>query len=142
MEPLTPWLAISGGLLVGAAVAIYLLVSGRVAGISGIVASTLRIGTARTSWSQSAAFLLALVLGAWLAATYVRTPTIAITSSVPLLVVAGLMVGWGARFANGCTSGHAICGVSRLSPRSLVATATFLTAATATVFINRHLLGA
>jgi uncharacterized protein len=141
MEPISPYIATAGGLLIGAAAAVLLLLSGRIAGISGMLAAATRIAAEGAPWRHAAAFVLGLPLGAVLIATAVRAPEIAITSSVPLLVMAGLLVGFGTRLANGCTSGHGVCGVARLSRRSLVATATFMAAAIATVFLVRHVFG-
>lgn len=100
-----------------------------------------RIGSGGTSWKQAAAFLIGLPLGTALVAAFVRTPEVTVTSSIPLLVVAGLLVGFGTRLGNGCTSGHGVCGIARLSPRSLAATGTFIASAVATVFAVRHLIG-
>ena len=141
MEHLSPVLAIAGGLLIGGAAAVLLLLSGRIAGVSGMLAAALRIAHEGAPWKQSIAFILALPVGALLVAAFVREPQILITSSVPLLVSAGLLVGFGTRLANGCTSGHGVCGVGRLSPRSVVATATFMATAIATVFVARHVFG-
>lgn len=141
MEPITPSMAIGGGLLIGTAAALLLLLTGRIAGVSGMVATTMRIGAGGTPWSQATAFLVGLPIGAALIALLVRTPEVVVTSSVPLLIVAGLLVGFGTRLGNGCTSGHGVCGMARLSPRSIVATATFMTSAAATVFILRHVIG-
>lgn len=141
MDPISPWIAAAGGLLIGTAAAMFLLLTGRIAGVSGMTAIATRIGSGGTSWKQAAAFLLGLPLGTALVATFVRTPEITVTSSVPLLVVAGLLVGFGTRLGNGCTSGHGVCGIARLSPRSLAATATFMASAVATVFVVRHMIG-
>lgn len=141
MEPLTPFVAIAGGLLIGSAAALFLLLTGRIAGVSGMTAIATRIGSGGTPRSQAAAFLIGLPLGTALIALFVREPEIAVTSSVPLLVVAGLLVGFGTRLGNGCTSGHGVCGIARLSPRSLAATATFMASAAATVFLARHVIG-
>lgn len=141
MEPITPSMAIGGGLLIGTAAALLLLLTGRIAGVSGMVATTMRIGAGGTPWSQATAFLVGLPIGAALIALLVRTPEVVVTSSVPLLIVAGLLVGFGTRLGNGCTSGHGVCGMARLSPRSIAATATFMASAAATVFILRHVNG-
>ena len=141
MEPMTPSMAIGGGLLIGTAAALLLLLTGRIAGVSGMVATTMRMGAGGTPWSQATAFLVGLPIGAALIALLVRTPEVIVTSSVPLLIVAGLLVGFGTRLGNGCTSGHGVCGMARLSPRSIAATATFMTSAAATVFILRHVIG-
>jgi len=141
MEPLTPFVAIAGGLLIGSAAALFLLLTGRIAGVSGMTAIVTRIGSGGTPRSQAAAFLIGLPLGTALVASFVREPEVAVTSSVPLLVSAGLLVGFGTRLGNGCTSGHGVCGIARLSPRSLAATATFMVSAAATVFLARHVIG-
>jgi uncharacterized membrane protein YedE/YeeE len=141
MEPLTPFVAIAGGLLIGSAAALFLLLTGRIAGVSGMTAIATRIGSGGTPRSQAAAFLIGLPLGTALIALFVRQPEVAVTASVPLLVIAGLLVGFGTRLGNGCTSGHGVCGIARLSPRSLAATATFMASAAATVFLARHVIG-
>jgi len=142
MAPLSPVFAFAGGVLIGLAAALFLLLAGRIAGISGLTAIATRIGSGGTPWAQAAAFVIGLPLGAWVVASAVRQPDIAVTSSIPLLIAAGLLVGFGTRLANGCTSGHGVCGVARLSPRSLIATATFMGCGALTVFVMRHLFGA
>ena len=141
MELMTPLLAIGGGLLIGSAAALLLLLTGRVAGVSGMAATATRMGAGGTPWSAAMAFLVGLPVGAALIALLIRTPEVIVTSSVPLLIVAGLLVGFGTRLGNGCTSGHGVCGMARLSPRSIAATATFMVSAAATVFILRHVIG-
>ena len=142
MESLSPFVAIAGGLLIGTAAALLLVLSGRIAGVSGMAATAAGIADKGPPWTQAAAFIVALPLGAWSAAEWLRAPQIEVSSSVPLLVAAGLLVGFGTRLGNGCTSGHGVCGVARLSPRSIAATLTFMAAGFATVFIVRHLAGA
>ena len=141
MTELSPIAAIAGGLLIGFAAALFLLLTGRIAGISGLTAIAARIGSGGTPWAQAASFIVGLPIGAWLIASFVRTPDIAVTSSIPLLVTAGLLVGFGTRLSNGCTSGHGVCGVARLSTRSLVATAIFMACGALTIFFMRHVLG-
>lgn len=141
MEPLPPFVAIAGGLLVGSAAALFLLLTGRIAGVSGMAAIALRIGPGSAPRGQAAAFLVGLPLGTALVAALVRQPDVTVTSSVPMLIVAGMLVGFGTRLGNGCTSGHGVCGVARLSPRSISATAMFVGTAAATVFIARHVIG-
>jgi uncharacterized membrane protein YedE/YeeE len=141
MTPLSPVFAVSGGLLIGSAAALFLLLTGRIAGVSGLTAIAARLGSGGTPWTQAASFVVGLPIGAWVVASLVRRPDIAVTSSIPLLVTAGLLVGFGTRVANGCTSGHGVCGVARLSPRSLIATAVFMTLGALTVFVIRHVLG-
>ena len=142
MEPFSPWLGLTGGLLIGGAATALLLLSGRIAGVSGILASTLGIARDAAPWGQAVAFIAGLPIGALFIASFVREPQIEITSSVALLVAAGLLVGFGTRLANGCTSGHGVCGVARISRRSLMATCTFMLTAIATVFFARHVFGA
>lgn len=141
MDPLSPLVATAGGLLIGTSAALYLLLTGRIAGVSGMAASATRIGSGGTPRSQAIAFIAGLPLGAILVAAFVRSPQIEISSSIPLLIVAGLLVGFGTRLGNGCTSGHGVCGMARLSYRSIAATLTFMAAAIATVFVVRHLIG-
>lgn len=141
MEPLSPFVAIAGGLLIGTAAALLLLLNGRIAGVSGMLATTTRIGTGGPPWRQAAAFIVGLPLGALLIVTFVRKPDLVIAASPTGLVVAGLLVGFGTRLGNGCTSGHGVCGMARLAPRSILATLTFIATAVLTVFAMRHLLG-
>ena len=142
MEPLSPLIAAAGGLLIGTAAALLLVLSGRIAGVSGMAAAATRIASSGTPWPQAAAFVAGLPLGAAAVAAFARAPDVAVTSSVPVLIAGGLLVGFGTRLGNGCTSGHGVCGLSRLSRRSIAATATFMSAGFATVFAIRHLVGA
>lgn len=141
MEPLSPVMPLVGGLLIGLAAALFLLLNGRIAGISGLLALATRIALTGGPWSQATAFIVGLPIGAGLCALLIRRPEVAMTSSVPLLLVAGLLVGYGTRLGNGCTSGHGVCGLSRLSPRSIAATLVFMASAAATVFVARHVVG-
>ena len=141
MAPLNPSLAVAGGLLIGLAAALLLVLSGRIAGVSGMAASALGIADKGPPWSQAAAFVVGLPLGAWLVAASLRVPQIQATTSVPLLLGAGLLVGVGTRLGNGCTSGHGVCGLARLSPRSIAATLTFMVVGFATVLVARHVVG-
>ena len=141
MEPLSPVYAISGGLLIGLAAALLLVLAGRIAGVSGMLAAAARIAERGPPWPQAAAFVAGLPLGAWIVAETIRQPVLQINASPVLLTVAGLLVGFGTRLGNGCTSGHGVCGLARLSPRSVAATLTFMAAGFATVFVARHLLG-
>lgn len=141
MEPIPPIVAVAGGLLIGGAAALLLIISGRIAGVSGMVAVAARIADKGPAWTQAMAFTLGLPLGALAVTSFVRAPHIEVTSSVPLLVAGGLLVGVGTRLGNGCTSGHGVCGIARLSRRSIVATLAFMVAGFATVFITRHLIG-
>ena len=141
MEPLPFLIPLTGGLLIGTAAALFLLITGRIAGISGLVAAATRIADSGPPWWHAAAFVVGLPFGAWRIAGFVRAPGMGVTSSIPLLVCAGLLVGIGTRLGNGCTSGHGVCGIARLSPRSMAATATFMAAGFATVFVVRHVIG-
>ena len=142
LEPLSPVFAIGGGLLIGGAAALLLMLTGRIAGVSGMFATVMRIADAGPPWKLATAFILGLPIGAAITSLLVRRPDIEVTSSMPLLIAAGLLVGFGTRLGNGCTSGHGVCGIGRLSPRSIAATLTFMAAAIATVFITRHVVGA
>ena len=142
LEPLSPIVATAGGLLIGIAAGLLLLSNGRIAGVSGMVATATGIDRGGTPWGQAAAFVIGLPLGAALVAAFIRRPELVIAASPAALVVAGLLVGFGTRLGNGCTSGHGVCGMARLSPRSIIATLTFMGVAAATVFVTRHVLGA
>lgn len=141
MEPLNPLVALAGGALIGTAAALLLLLSGRIAGVSGMLARATGIADSGPKKSQAAAFVLGLPIGALMIAVFVRAPDTVVTSSIPLLIVAGLLVGFGTRLGNGCTSGHGVCGMARLSPRSLAATATFMGAGILLVTVMRHVVG-
>lgn len=142
LQPLPPGFAIGGGLLIGGAAALLLLLAGRIAGVSGMVATIVRIADAGPPWRLAAAFVVGLPVGAALVSLVGWRPEIAVTSSVPTLIAAGLLVGFGTRLGNGCTSGHGVCGIGRLSSRSIAATLTFMATAAVTVFITRHVVGA
>ncbi|WP_437281185.1 YeeE/YedE thiosulfate transporter family protein [Sorangium sp. So ce375] len=131
-----------GGLLIGLGASLLLLANGKVAGISGIFAGILFRKRGETAWR--AAFVAGLVLGGLaLVAAHPRAfPSAGGGGSLGLAIAAGLLVGCGARLGNGCTSGHGVCGLSRLSRRSLVATLTFMATAAITVYVSRHVLGA
>jgi uncharacterized protein len=141
LENFTPVSAALGGTLIGLSAVLLWLANGRIAGISGIVGGLLTPQTRDVGWR--AAFILGLVAGPLLTATVAGgMPPFAVTSSAGLLIAGGLLVGYGSRLGGGCTSGHGVCGLARLSPRSVVATGVFLTAAIGTVFVTRHLIGA
>ena len=141
MQPLDPIFALSGGVLIGTAAGLLLLLSGRIAGVSGMLARATGIANSGPTRGQAAAFVVGLPIGALLIAGFVRTPQTIVTSSIPLLVIAGLLVGFGTRLGNGCTSGHGVCGMARLSPRSIAATATFMGAGFLLVGVMRHVIG-
>ena len=132
----TPWTSLAGGILIGIAAAMFLLLNGRIAGISGILGGLLRPKAGDISWRV--AFVLGLVAAPLVYQLAAPLPAVQIDAGTTLLVVAGLLVGVGTRSGSGCTSGHGVCGLSRLSPRSMVATAAFMAAGFVTVFIVRH----
>lgn len=135
----TPWASLGGGALIGLSVSVFVLANGRVAGISGLLGSVMRFGS--EGWGEKTLFLPGLVIAPLLWGLFSVLPQIEITAQWPALVMAGLLVGLGTRYGSGCTSGHGVCGISRLSPRSLVATVCFMTAGFATVYLIRHVLG-
>ena len=139
---LSPLVAVGGGVLIGIAAALLLLLTGRIAGVSGLTASAVRIADAGPPWRLAAAFVVGLPAGAALVAWLAGPPAITVTGSPPLLVAAGLLVGFGTRLGNGCTSGHGVCGIGRLSPRSIAATFVFMATAALTLFVMRHAIGA
>ena len=135
----TPWPALAGGALIGLAAALFVLFNGRIAGISGLLGSLLvRGGEGR---GEKALFLLGVLLAPLLWQVFTALPTIEFQGGWLSLLVAGLLVGVGTRYGAGCTSGHGVCGISRLSPRSLVATLAFMASGFATVYVLRHGLG-
>jgi uncharacterized membrane protein YedE/YeeE len=132
------WLyGLLGGLLIGAASVLLLLCNGRIAGISGLLANVLSVRDVR----ESLAFLAGLIAAPALYAAALGAPELTVTRSAWLLLAGGLLVGFGTRTCGGCTSGHGVCGLSRLSLRSLVATGTFMGVAGVVVFVTRHLMG-
>jgi uncharacterized membrane protein YedE/YeeE len=135
----TPGTALAGGVLIGAAAGMFALLNGRIAGISGVIGGLLRPATGDLAWR--AAFVIGLLGSPLVYALFTVLPTPRISAEYGALVLAGLLVGIGTRYGSGCTSGHGVCGLSRLSPRSLVATATFMSAGFVTVFVTRHLFG-
>jgi uncharacterized membrane protein YedE/YeeE len=133
----TPWTSFAGGLLIGCAAALLVLSTGRIAGISGIAGGLLTPRRADVAWRV--AFLVGLLLAPVAFRLFGRLPFPRIDASFGTLLIAGLLVGLGTSYGSGCTSGHGVCGLSRLSPRSLVATIAFMAAGMATVFLMRHL---
>lgn len=131
---------LSGGLLIGLSAGLYLLLNGRVAGISGLTAAAAGLTDAGISW-LGVGFIGGILAGAAAATALIRQPELTITASPILLVAGGLIVGFGTRLGSGCTSGHGVCGLARLSPRSIVATVTFMAVAALTVFIVRTVFG-
>ena len=135
----TPWPALAGGGLIGIAAAMFVLLNGRIAGISGVLGGLLKPVRGDVGWRL--AFVLGLIGAPLVYALFASLPHLQIDAGYGALVLAGLLVGVGTRFGSGCTSGHGVCGISRLSPRSLVATAAFMTAGFVTVYFTRHLFG-
>jgi uncharacterized membrane protein YedE/YeeE len=135
----TPWASTAGGMLIGVAVAMLLLLNGRIAGVSGIVGGLLQPAAGDIAWRLT--FILGLVSAPVLYAVVASPSPVRIEASGTTLMIAGLMVGAGTRYGSGCTSGHGVCGLSQLSPRSLVATLAFMAAGFLTVFVVRHLFG-
>jgi uncharacterized membrane protein YedE/YeeE len=135
----TPWTSLAGGALIGLAAALFVLFNGRIAGISGILGGLLQWPKGDVAWRV--AFLLGLISAPVFYGFYAPLPQVQVDAGTATLVAAGLLVGLGTRYGAGCTSGHGVCGLSRRSPRSLVATACFMAAGFATVFIVRHLIG-
>lgn len=135
----TPWISLAGGLMIGLATALFLMFNGRIAGISGIVGGLLNPARGDVAWRI--AFLTGLVISPLVFALAVPLPEVQIEASYPVLLIAGLLVGIGTRYGSGCTSGHGICGLSRRSLRSVVATIAFMFAGFATVYIVRHVIG-
>jgi uncharacterized membrane protein YedE/YeeE len=134
----TPWSSLAGGVLIGIAVAMFVLLNGRVAGISGVIGGLLR--PARDDIAWRIAFVAGLLAAPALHGLVARAPTPDIATGAGGLMIAGLLVGLGTRYGSGCTSGHGVSGLSRLSARSFVATLAFMGAGFATVFVVRHLL--
>jgi uncharacterized membrane protein YedE/YeeE len=140
MSELNFLLPLSGGLLIGLSVALYLLLDGRIAGISGLVAGA--AGLTHTGSSRlGLGFVAGILVGAAFAFTFIRHADVVVTSSPLMLAVGGSLVGFGTRLGSGCTSGHGVCGLARLSPRSIVATGTFMVVAAITVFLVRNIGG-
>lgn len=133
----TPWASLAGGVLIGLATTMFLVFNGRIAGISGILGGLLRPAPGDIGWR--AAFILGLLASPIAFAVFGDLPAVRVDAGTATLVVAGLLVGVGTRFGSGCTSGHGVCGLSRRSPRSLVATGAFMFAGFLTVYLTRHL---
>ncbi|MFM8343312.1 MAG: YeeE/YedE family protein [Betaproteobacteria bacterium] len=135
----TPWLSLAGGILLGIASALFILVNGRILGISGILGGLLIPKAGDVAWRV--AFVLGLLAAPLLYAGLRGPWEVRIEAGWGTVVAAGLLVGVGTRYASGCTSGHGVCGLSRLSPRSLVATVSFMAAGFVVVYLARHALG-
>jgi uncharacterized membrane protein YedE/YeeE len=141
MESFTPVSALIGGILIGLSAVALMALNGRIAGISGIVGAAIGARGSELGWRI--AFVAGLFLGPWLVLALTGSlPPIVLDASLPTIVGGGLLVGFGSRLGSGCTSGHGVCGLARLSPRSLVAMLAFTASGMAVVFVVRHLLGA
>ena len=132
----TPWSSLFGGMLIGLAAAMFVLLNGRIAGICGVLGGLLMLVRGDVMWRV--AFVGGIVIAPLAYSLFQSLPPVQIDAGYAALVVAGLLVGVGTRYGAGCTSGHGVCGLSRLSLRSLAATATFMGAGFATVFVLRH----
>ena len=138
-EHFTPWASLGGGVLLGIASALFVLLNGRILGISGIVGGLLAPRMGDIGWRL--AFLLGMGAAPFVFAALMPPellPVVRIDASEPVVALAGVLVGVGTRYGSGCTSGHGVCGLSRLSPRSLVATLSFMAAGFAIVYLLRH----
>lgn len=138
----TPWTSLAGGMLIGLAAALLIVLLGRIAGISGIVGALLQRSSwaSVANWGWRAAFVIGMVAAPLVWQLIAPLPPMEMPSNPLVIVLAGLLVGFGTRLGSGCTSGHGVCGLSRLSLRSLAATLTFIGAGAATVFVVRHVL--
>ncbi len=140
MTEFTPLTGLLGGLLIGLASVLMLWGTGRITGISGIFAGLLSVSRGDTAWR--AAFIIGMLTGGLLWPFFSGTALpIDLQSSWPTLIIAGLLVGFGTRLGSGCTSGHGVCGIGRLSPRSFVAVVTFMLTAAVTTYLSRHIFG-
>lgn len=135
----TPWHSLLGGILIGIATALLLLINGKIAGISGVLGGLLSLRSGDTQWRIL--FLLGMLLAPFIYRLFQQPLIINISTNWLTLIIAGLLVGFGTRYSGGCTSGHGICGISRLSIRSLVATLIFIFSGILTVYITRHIIG-
>jgi uncharacterized membrane protein YedE/YeeE len=134
----TPWSSLAGGMLIGLAAAMFVLLNGRIAGISGVLGGLLAPVRGDVLWRL--AFVGGIVVAPLVYSVFLVLPQVQIDANYAALIAAGLLVGVGTRYGAGCTSGHGVCGLSRLSLRSLLATLTFMGAGFVTVFVLRHLL--
>ena len=139
----TPAPALAGGVFIGLAAAIMVVALGRIAGISGILGQLLQVATWRSpqQWVWRVAFVLGMVGAPLVWQWFAPLPQVDMPSTPWRIVAAGLLVGFGTRLGSGCTSGHGVCGLSRLSVRSLVAVLTFMATGVATVYVLRHVVG-
>ncbi|MSQ67494.1 MAG: YeeE/YedE family protein [Gammaproteobacteria bacterium] len=132
----TPWTSLAGGVLLGLSAAVFVLLNGRIAGISGVLGGLLQPRRGDVDWRV--AFVAGMLLAPLAYGLFATLPVARMSTEATLLVGAGLLVGFGTRLGAGCTSGHGVCGISRLAPRSLVATLTFMVSGFLTVYLVRH----
>lgn len=141
MDHFTPLMSLFGGALIGSAAVALMLLNGRIAGVSGIAGNLLSFSTPATERGWRTAFVIGLLIGPLALVLFGgNRPDITFVASLPVLLVAGFLVGFGTIMGNGCTSGHGVCGIARLSRRSIVATGLFMAIAMTTTFVARHLL--
>lgn len=133
---LIPWSGLVGGMIIGVAVSVLIFFNGRIAGVSGIIGGIYKSKAGDMSWRF--AFLLGLLIAPLFWQLFLKMPEIHIDASYGLLAFAGLIVGFGARYGSGCTSGHGVCGISRMSSRSILATFMFMMMGFLTVYLVRH----
>ena len=138
----TPWASLAGGALIGLSAAMLIVLLGRVAGISGMAGALLQLPTwsSLQQWCWRLAFMLGLVAAPLVWQIFAPLPAMQMPSNPLVIIAAGLLVGFGTRMGSGCTSGHGVCGLSRLSMRSLAATLAFMASGAATVFVVRHVI--
>jgi len=135
----TPWLSLFGGVLIGLATVMLLAFKGRIAGISGVLGGLMQFSNApKGHFSWRLAFVLGLLLSSAIYGIFWQVPVSVIDSGYPLLILAGLLVGFGTRMGSGCTSGHAVCGLGRLSIRSVAATLSFMVSGFVTAYLLFH----
>ena len=139
----TPWASLAGGVLIGLSAALLIALLGRIAGISGITGALLQLPTWSSvkQWGWRLAFVVGMCAAPLIWQLFAPLPAMTMPSSPALIIIAGLLVGFGTRLGSGCTSGHGVCGLSRLSVRSLAATLTFIATGAITVFVMRHVIG-
>lgn len=142
-DAFTPATSLAGGVLIGLSATAMVVLLGRITGISGMVGSLLQAQTWRSTsqWGWRASFVAGLMTAPWVWQWFAPLPEVTMPSNPVLIIAAGLLVGFGTRLGSGCTSGHGVCGLSRLSLRSLAATLVFMATGAATVFVVRHVIG-
>jgi uncharacterized protein len=140
MTDFTPWMSLAGGILIGLSAVLLMALHGRIAGMTAILAGI--IPPVPVDWAWRAAFLAGAVVGPLAYVAAGNTIEFAVPISTTALVIGGVIVGIGVTYGSGCTSGHGVCGMARLSPRSIVATVVFMAFSIATVYVIRHVIGA